>query len=409
MAATEHYAYYPKGNFPAYLAYGFRPAFLLMAPYMIISILLWALHYSGYIPLPFIGDTMSWHIYEMLYGVGFLGMAAFILTGAPELFPGTVPIVGNTLRNLFGLWILGRVAFWLSGIISFYPAAIINIVLFAWLTILVIKPIFKDPAKRHVSIAYTFVAVQITQIWFYLSIAGLINTSPLKVLKVSLGLFLVMIVLAIRRVNTEAVNEILEQEGFEEVFFARPPAYNLTNFTILLFTIIEYFWPDNRALGWIALAAASSSLAILNDFIKYEETNIITKRLIFSLVLLPIVMALGYGVLGVNYLLGMPWYSGDLLHILTTGAWTLAFYIVMIVVTIVHTGREIAKERNIWICISVLLIIVSALLRTAVAFYPEKANLFILLSSAVWSLPFIIYIKLYFRWLVSPRADGLPG
>ena len=130
MAATKHYESYPEGNFPIYLAYGFRPAFLLMAPYMILSIILWGLYYSGYITLPFIGDMLSWHIYEMLFGVGFLGMAAFIFTGAPELYPGTIPIVGKTLRNIMLLWVAGRVAFWLMDLISPYPAAIINITLF---------------------------------------------------------------------------------------------------------------------------------------------------------------------------------------------------------------------------------------------------------------------------------------
>ena len=409
MAATEHYAYYPEGHFPQYLAYGFRPAFLLMAPYMIISIMLWSLHYSGYIPLGFIKDGMSWHIYEMLFGVGFLGMAAFIFTGVPELYPGTVPIVGNTLRNIFGLWIAGRVAFWMMDIITPYPAAIINIALFAWMTALVIKPIFKDPAKRHVSIAYGFIAVQVAQIWFYFTVFGWVQTTPLEIMKVSLGIFLVLIILSIRRVNIEAVNEILEQEGYEEVFFARPPAYNLTIFMIALFTAVEFFFPENRALGWIALAAASASLAILNDFIAYDETNILGKRLIRALMMVPILISIGYALIGYNYLSGLKLYNGDLLHMLTSGAWTLSFYLVMIVITIVHTGREIAKERNAWVCFSIALIIISAFLRTAVAFYPAFATTLYIVSAIIWSLPFVIYIKIYFKWLVSPRADGIPG
>jgi len=409
MAATEHYAYYPEGNFPPYLAYGFRPAFLLMAPYMILSIILWILHYTGYIPLGFIHDGVSWHIYEMLFGVGFLGMSAFILTGAPELYPGTVPVVGKTLAYLFGLWILGRIAFWMMDIITPYPAAVVNIALYAWLTALVIKPIFKDPAKRHVSIAYAFVAVQIMQIWFYLSVAGWVETAPLEILKVSVGVFLVLIVLSIRRVNTEAVNEILEHEGYEEIFFARPPAYNLTIFMITLFTTLQFFFPDNRALGWVALGTASASLAIINDFINYEETNILLKKLIFSLILLPVVIAAGYALIGYNYLAGLPYYNGDLLHMLTSGAWTMAYYLVMIIITIVHTGRDIDKERDFWICISVMLIIVSATLRTFTTFYPEWATVLYLLSATLWSIPFIIYSKRYFKWLVSPRADGIPG
>jgi uncharacterized protein involved in response to NO len=410
MAATKHYESYPKGNFPIYLAYGFRPAFLLMAPYMVISIILWGFYYSGYITLPFIGDTLSWHIYEMLFGVGFLGMAAFILTGAPELYPGTIPIVGDTLKYMMLAWVMGRIAFWFMDIITPYPAAIINIALFAWLTLLVIKPIFSDPAKRHVSIAYGFVAVQIAQIWFYLSVLGFVKTPTLDILKISLAIFLILILLALRRVNTEAVNEIIELEGKnEEIFFARPPAYNLTMFMIALFASVEFFYPTNRVLGWIALGVASASLAILNDFIAYDEENILFKKLIFSLELVPILIAIGYGLIGYNYLAGFKYNNGDLLHILTSGAWTLSFYIVMIVVTIVHTGRDIAKERNLWICFSVFLILVATALRTAVAFYPQYATILYMSSALVWSFPFVIYMAIYFKWLLSPRADGLPG
>ena len=410
MAATKHYESYPEGDVPVYLAYGFRPAFLLMAPYMVLSIVLWGLYYSGYITLPFIGDTLSWHIYEMLFGVGFLGMAAFIFTGAPELYPGTVPIVGNTLRNIMLLWIAARVSFWLMDVITPYPAAILNIALFAWLTAMVAEPIFKDPAKRHVSIAYGFVAVQAAQIWFYLSVLGWVTTPALEILKISLAVFLVLILLSIRRVNIEAVNEIIELEGkSEEIFFARPPAYNLTMFMIALFAAVEFFYPGNRVLGWIALGVASASLAILNDFIAYDEENILGKRLIRALITVPVLIAIGYGLIGYNYLTGMHYSNGDFLHVLTSGAWTLSFYLVMIVVTIVHTGRDISKERNNWVCFSIFLILAATALRTAVAFYPEYATILYMGSALVWSLPFIIYIAIYFKWLLSPRADGLPG
>ncbi len=410
MAATKHYESYPEGDFPVYLAYGFRPAFLLMAPYMILSIVLWGLYYSGYITLPFIGDTLSWHIYEMLFGVGFLGMAAFIFTGAPELYPGTIPIVGKTLQNIMLLWIAGRVSFWLMDFITPYPAAIINIALYAWLTALVVKPIFQDPAKRHVSIAYGFVAVQAAQIWFYLSVFGFAKTSTLEILKISLAVFLVLILLSIRRVNIEAVNEILElEEKNEEIFFATPPAYNLTMFMIALFAAVEFFYPGNRVLGWLALGVAAASLAILNDFIAYDEENILGKRLIRAMITVPILISIGYGLIGYNYLTGLTYNNSDFLHVLTSGAWTLSFYLVMIVVTIVHTGRNIAKERNNWICLSVFLILLATALRTAVAFYPEQTTTLYLTSALVWSLPFVIYIALYFKWLLAPRADGIPG
>jgi len=259
----------------------------------------------------------------------------------------------------------------------------------------------EDHAKRHVSIAYGFVAVQIVQIWFYLSVFKWIDTSPLEILKIALAVFLVLILLSIRRVNIEAVNEIIELEGKnEEIFFARPPAYNLTMFLIALFATVEFFYPTNRVLGWIGLGVASASLAILNDFIAYDEENILGKRLIRALITVPLLISIGYGAIGYNYLTKMSYNHGDFLHILTTGAWTLSFYLVMIVITIVHTGRDISKERDNWICVSIFFILLATLLRT-MGFY--------LGSAVVWSLPFIIFIWRYFGWLVAPRADGIKG
>ena len=84
--ASKHYAYYPKGDFPAYLAYGFRPILLLLAPYIVISIILWSLAFSGYINLSFISNLLNWHMYEMIFGLGIAGIIAFFLTGVPEMF-----------------------------------------------------------------------------------------------------------------------------------------------------------------------------------------------------------------------------------------------------------------------------------------------------------------------------------
>ena len=146
--ATSHYAHYPEGEFPVYLAYGFRPIFLVLAPYIVLSIILWAFLYSGMISLP-IENILNWHIYEMVFGIGSAMMIAFFLTGLPELFPGVVPIVGRKLLYIVVLWVLGRFSFWFIDYVGVFIVAFLNISLILYITLLAAIPVFKDKNKKH--------------------------------------------------------------------------------------------------------------------------------------------------------------------------------------------------------------------------------------------------------------------
>ena len=64
----------------------------------------------------------------------------------------------------------------------------------------------------------------------------------------------------------EAMNEIITDEGIDDTFIAKPPRYNLAIFTIVIFTIVEFFFSQNQILGWLGLAAASAILAILSVY-----------------------------------------------------------------------------------------------------------------------------------------------
>lgn len=404
--ATNHYTHYPKGEFPPFLAYAFRPMFLLLAPYIIISILLWSFTFAGYINLPFMDDPLTWHIYEMIFGVGSAGIIAFYLTGAPELFPGTIPLVGRQLVYIIGLWVLGRVSFWLIDFLGVYFVALTNIPLILWIILLVIKPVILDPKRNHLSLAYMLVILSLIQMWFFSAAASFITTPTMDILKVALGAFTILELIALRRVNMEAINELLEDENIDETFYSKAPRYNLSIFCITLYTAVEFFYPNNSILAWIAFACAASILGILNDFI-LKDHNILIKPFVIYMMSILVLMSLGYGFMGYDYLNDDIFALNHFRHFLTTGVFGLVFLMVMIIVSTVHTGRHIFT--NFLTSLSVILIIISTFIRVFIPYYEEYSMQAYIISSILWIIPFIIYIKIFFPFLLKVRKDGLPG
>jgi len=403
---TKHYDNYPEGDYHPLLAYAFRPLFILLPAYIAISIILWGLAWSGTITLSFTQNIMAWHIYEMMFGLATAGTIGFILTAVPELYEGVTPVVGKTVLGITLLWLAGRIAFWLIDYVGVYTVAAIHLPLMLWVTALVAKPVLGDPLRRNTSLAFMFVLIVVLQGWFFASMAGLIKTDFMSILKVSLGAFMVLELLALRRIATEAINELLEQEGIDDTFIARPPAYNIAIFTVTLFTIVEFFYPQNAMLGWLGFAAAAAILNTLNDYFLKDE-NIVFKPFVLPLMLVLIFMALGYGLMGFDYLNDGFYGINHFRHFLTTGVFGLSFLIVMIIVGTIHTGREL--KTDIWLTLSIVLIVVATLLRALIPLFPAYTMMMTTSSAIIWAIPFVIYLVRFLPILTKPRADGLPG
>ncbi|MBT3281266.1 MAG: NnrS family protein [Campylobacteraceae bacterium] len=406
LHATNHYLYYPdEKDIPTYLAYGFRPIFLMMAPYMIISMILWGLVWSGAISIPFMNDTLTWHIYEMLFGVLTAGVMAFLTTGLPELFPGMVPFVGKRLKYVMILWILGRVSFWTIDITGVWLTAILNIGMLVWL-LWFAKDVVLDPLQRHASLGYILVSILIIEGWFFSSQLGLANTDSMSILKVALGAIIVLVLLALRRVNMEAVNELMEDKGIDDIYISRPPLTNLAVFCVIAFTAVEFLYPTNTALGWLGLAAAASILATTSDYI-LKDKFILNLGFVIYLALIPIMISAGYAFMGWDILNEDISGINHFRHFITSGGLGLAYIVIMMIVGWIHTGRHLTV--NIYTNLMILLIVVATLMRSLIPFFDNYIHELYMLSSIIWAIPFVLYIKVFFGFLLEPRADGIKG
>ncbi len=403
---SEHGGAYPPGQYPVLLAYAFRPFFLLLPIYLIVSVLLWGLLWGGVVNLVFTGAPLEWHIYEMVFGLGAAGMAGFLLTALPEFFEGEQPLVGKPLLALVLLWLAGRVSFWLTDWLGVYPAALTHLALMLWLALLIYRPILADPLRRHWGLLWLVLLLTGLQAWFFAAKLGWVASDALAILKLSTGAFMILVLLVVRRVNTGVINELFEQWRVDDVFLARPPRYHLAVFMVGLFGVVEFVLPGNALLGWLGLACAAALLNLLNDYLE-TDTRILLRHPVWALACIPLLMAAGYALMGVDYL-HEGWYGvNHFRHFLTTGALGLAYLLVLMIVVLEHTGR--VQAHNHWLGVAVLLVVVATLLRGLIPFAPQFMQAVYLGSALLWAGAFGVFLWQYAPLLWQPRADGLPG
>ncbi|KAB7891842.1 NnrS family protein [Poseidonibacter ostreae] len=406
LHATNHYLYYPdEKNIPPYLAYGFRPVFLLLAPYMVISMILWGLVWSGVLSIPFMNDTLTWHIYEMLFGILTAGVMAFLTTGIPELFPGMVPFVGRRLKIIVVLWILSRISFWTIDITGIYLAAILNIGMLVWL-LWFAKEAVLDPLQRHASLGYSLIVILAIEVWFFSSMLGFASTNGLSILTVAIGAIVILVLLALRRVNMEAVNELMEDKGIDDIYISRPPLTNLAIFCVAIFTIVEFLYPQNSALGWIGLATAASILALTSDYI-LKDKFILNQGYVIYLALIPILLSIGYALMGWDLLNDDFYAINHFRHFITSGGIGLSYLVIMMIIGYIHSGRHLTV--NIYTNMMVFLIVLATCMRSLIPFFENYTHEMYLYSSILWAIPFAIYMKVFYSFLLNPRADGIKG
>jgi len=94
-------------------------------------------------------------------------------------------------------------------------------------------------------------------------------------------------------------------------------------------------------------------------------------------------------------------------HFITSGGIGLSYLVIMIIIGWIHTGRKLTS--NVYTHSMVALMILATFIRGIIPFYEEYAFYMYMISALLWALPFLIYAKVFFRFLLTPRADGVLG
>lgn len=393
---------------------GFRPFFLLTALSGAGLIALWVAFLGHGLPLPpVVGGPLIWHAHELIFGFALAAVAGFALTSIPE-FTATASIARKPVQLLVGLWLLGRVAFWLSGLFAGAPGTLLLLLsglahlgLPAVLLAQLAPRLLADPEGRHRSFVWALLAYGGLITGFYID--ALLGNPPERWLHATLGLLMILIILAMSRISMRIVNGALDErntqrnEATMHEYRARPPRRNLAIVCIALYTAAEFFAPDQRIGGWLALATAAALCHLQSD---WHVGRALLRRWPLMLFGVYVLMAAGYALMGVSLLTDPGTFSAGR-HLLTVGALGLNIYVVLNIAGRMHCGHPLDERK--WVPTGAALIVAAALTRAASALPGAPSALLLALAGLLWITPFALYLWQMWPLLTRKRADGGKG
>ena len=396
---------------------GFRPFFVLTAASAVVMIAVWLLMLRGLVPATMPGGSLMWHSHELIFGFVAASIAGFVLTAIPE-FTQTAALGGQRLVWLVLLWFAARLAYALAGLwpqwlgpawLSLTPAALFNLALWVLLLAQVAPPVWRDPDRRHVSFSWALAAMALLQLGFFVALA--MGADAMAWLRVTVGVVMMLIIIAASRVSMAVVNRLIEQGRPDEPdpgevgYLARPPRRNLAMFCIGVCSVAEFALGHHYVTGWTALAAATAMLNLLND---WHIGRALLNRWALMMYSFYWLVALGYGLMGAAWL-GAPLLPSAGRHVLMAGAMGLSIFTIMALVGRIHAGLWL--DRRPWLPITVAVLVLATLIRATAGVYAAASWMWplLLVSGVLWASCFAVYLLMTWPVLTGPREDGLVG
>ncbi len=391
-----------------WLAYGFRPFFLLGALYAPVALLPWVGALFQQFTLPMALPPLVWHGHEMLFGFVNAAIVGFLLTSVPS-WAGVPPLVGRRLAALVLLWLAGRLLFWLSSSVPGPLVAVVNLALPVTLLVWVMSALLPKSGRRHLSIGFALAVYVLVQglfytTWLWPELTG--SITPERVLNTAVNLLLLLIALTSTRIVRVVAMEARREVGLSGPGRLTAAREHLAVLALALYALADFLAPGHAVTGWLALAAAAAQADRLSE---WPWGRAMTRLYLILLTLAHLWMTAGLVLVGITALTdALPGYTGR--HALSAGAAGTMILAVFCIAGLRHTGRSLALLPGVvWGALSALVVAVA--LRTLVpVWWPEYyLVLGVGLPFVLWLTAYLLYVAGYARFLLSARADGLPG
>ncbi len=362
----------------------FRPFYLLASAFAAVSVLLWGLQFSGYLPFAYLQGPL-WHAHEMLFGFVLAVLAGFLLT-AGQNWSGQPTPKGVYLAALAGLWVAGRVLVLLPW---GWLAAVVNVAFPLAVATALAVPLYRARNQRNYFFVGLLVLLACAQLVVHLNALGTLRIPNWAGIALGLNVMLVVLSVMAGRVIPMFTNNAIPKAKAVR----HPWVEKLALALVLLITIADGLQISG---AWFALMAVLAMLAHLARLWLWQPWKTLKTPLVW-------VLHLAYAWVPLYLLFramaAMDWVSASVAyHALTTGAIGGMIIGMMTRTAMGHTGRKLFAGKTEVACY--LLVAFAAAVRVFVPlFNPALVGDAVFVSAVLWSSGFALYAFRYWRIL----------
>ncbi|PLK69241.1 short-chain dehydrogenase [Rhizobium sp. TH135] len=380
-------------------AEGLRLMFPLAALHAALWPFLWVVVWSLDLPFAFSSLSGHWHAQEMLVGSFGGALLGFLTSALPE-WTDMRRISGRPLFLFAGLWAGARVL----GLLAVENGWLIGLMFDqAWILFLLAYALRLSWNKKSTDLlgfilfVATFAAAAATlRIAMAFELYDL-SESAIRILGLSL---LGLLGLALARITVPVTNLILDPTEKTSPYRPHPGRVHLSAGLTMLVIVAEAATLSDAVRGYLMLAAGAAFLdRVAEGFVGPEGFSFELGGLWLSSAL----AGTGLLICGLSLIgLPLPWLGG--LHLALMGGLGLGVLQVLSIAGLLHTGQPLRFSKTTRIAIQLL--VLSVLLRIL----PEFASSLSLpfgaygLTSALFSLSFLLWAKAYIPLLWSPET-----
>lgn len=376
----------------ALFALPFRPLFLLASLLALTAIPLWVLVLGGVVALPAGIDPLAWHAHEMTAGFGGAILGGFLLTAAANW---------TGRRTLTGPWLVALVLLWLgdrlggAGLIDWRLAALCGAGY--WLTVFAGLAWMIVPAGQ--------IRRQIVPLTLPLLLAGQdaiwhqphpITLGQWTISRGFLFILLFAVLWIAGRVFPFFTERALNQTGA-----TRSPWLDRTALTLFaLWAGVELILPGSWWAAGLAIPVAIAHLLRLRGWYLPGALRVpLTAVLYIGFGMMPVALLTQWLVpLGVLPMTN--WF-----HLLAIGSFALVAVGMMSRVSLGHTGRPLQAAP---LTVAAWCLLGASVIPRVLA-GGNIRMLMLHITTGLWSAAFLLFLIVYAPILIGRRPDGRPG